>query len=220
VKNFIRTIRRYVSPCALILVTINVAVFLIGIIVEETQGTDVFTVYGALSWLAVFEDGEYYRLITYAFLHGSMSHLINNMLVLVFLGSALESLLGKTKFVINYFCSALIAGLVSISYNRMCYNGAFGGFGAESLFVFSVGASGAVFGIIGAMLFIAVKNRGQIAGISTGQLMMYIVFSVYAGVTSGGIDNAAHIGGLIFGFISGLLLYTRSKPARTDYWGG
>ena len=79
----------------------------------------------------------------------------------------------------------------------------------------AVSASGAVFGTVGALLWMILANRGRIAEISAGRMVMFILFSFYAGFTATGIDNAAHVGGLIFGFVSAMILYRR----RTGYEG-
>ena len=75
----------------------------------------------------------------------------------------------------------------------------------------SAGASGAIFGIIGALLYVAIRNRGRIGDISGRGLVFMIVLTLYYGFTSGGVDNMAHIGGLLAGFLSGVLLYRKRK---------
>ena len=75
----------------------------------------------------------------------------------------------------------------------------------------SAGASGAIFGIIGALLYVVIRNRGRIGDISGRGLVFMIVLTLYYGFTSGGVDNMAHIGGLLAGFLSGVLLYRKRK---------
>ena len=78
----------------------------------------------------------------------------------------------------------------------------------------SAGASGAVFGIIGALLYVAIRNRGKIGTVTGRGLVLMVVLSLYYGFTSGGVDNLAHIGGLAAGFILGVLLYWKRKRKR------
>lgn len=78
-------------------------------------------------------------------------------------------------------------------------------------YIVSAGASGAVFGVVGALLVIVVRNRGRLEDLSTRQLGLFIAFSIYHGVTSAGIDNIAHVAGLIIGIFLGILLYRRRR---------
>ena len=100
-----------------------------------------------------------------------------------------------------------MAALVSVYYNRWLYFKAV----AEKTMVFSVGASGAIFGVVGALLWLAIANRGHIEGVSTRRMILFILLSVYEGFASSGIDNAAHLGGLLFGVLSAMILYDKRK---------
>lgn len=85
-------------------------------------------------------------------------------------------------------------------------------------YAISAGASGAIFGIIGALLYIAIRNHGRIGEISGRGLIFMIVISLYYGFSSGGVDNMAHIGGLLTGFVSGVLLYwKRNRKSRAGF---
>ena len=78
-------------------------------------------------------------------------------------------------------------------------------------FAVSAGASGAIFGIIGALLYIAIRNRGRIGNVTGRGLIFMIVLSLYYGFTSSGVDNFAHIGGLLSGFILSILVYRKPE---------
>ena len=78
----------------------------------------------------------------------------------------------------------------------------------------SAGASGAVFGIIGALLYVAIRNRGHIGTVSGRGLLFMVILSLYYGFTSSGVDNLAHIGGLAAGFVLGVLLYWKRHSKR------
>ena len=79
----------------------------------------------------------------------------------------------------------------------------------------SAGASGAVFAVIGALIYVVIVNRGRIENFTTRQLILMAGLSLYFGVTSTGVDNAAHFGGFLCGFLLGLLLYR--KPVRKSF---
>ena len=153
---------------------------------------------GALYAPAVLQ-GEWYRLVTYQFLHGGIEHLINNMLILYFTGNALERYLGRIKFLILYFCSGILAGIGSIVYNSVC----------GKHFAVCIGASGAVFGVTGALLYLVLANRGNLQGLTKRQMLLFLGLSIYGGLVQQGVDNAAHLAGLAAGFLLAVLLYRR-----------
>ncbi len=152
--------------------------------------------HGTLVAAYVLENGEYYRLFTSFFLHFGFSHLLGNMLLLGYLGVRLERYVGHWRYLIIYLLSGLGGNVISLVYYTLTYP-----------YVNSAGASGAVFGIVGAMLWVVLRHRGRLAGLTSRQLMLMILFSIYNGLNSIGINNAAHISGLAIGFLSGLLLY-------------
>ena len=152
--------------------------------------------HGTLVAAYVLEYGEYYRLFTSLFLHFGFSHLLGNMLLLGYLGVRLEQYLGHWRYLTVYLLSGLGGNVVSLLYYTLTYP-----------YVNSAGASGAVFGIVGAMLWVVLRHRGRLAGLTSRQLMLMILFSLYSGLTSIGINNAAHVSGLAIGFLSGACLY-------------
>jgi len=134
------------------------------------------------------------------FLHFGADHLVNNMLVLYFIGDKLERIVGKVKYICIYFGSGLLAGIASLGYNMLKNNN-----------IVSAGASGAIFGVVGAMAFIVLINKGRIKDFSQGQMVLFILLSLYGGLTSQGIDNVAHIGGLLTGIIFAAVLYRKPR---------
>jgi len=146
-------------------------------------------------------DGEWYRLVTHLFLHGDIMHLGNNMLILFCLGNALEHYLGKFSYAGIYFFSGILAGLGSVVYNTDN--------------TVSVGASGAVFGVVGAMAWLVIRNKGRLPGFTGPRMLIFVLMSVYAGFADQGVDNAAHIAGLIAGFLLAILIY-RKPEAETE----
>lgn len=148
------------------------------------------------------KEGEWYRLVTYLFLHGDIWHLGNNMLILYCLGNALEHYVEKTAYVALYFFSGILAALGSVVYNTdspVC-----------------VGASGAVFGITGAMVWLVIRNKGRLPGFSGKRMAIFVVMSVYAGFVDQGVDNAAHMVGLVSGFLLAMLLYRKQSEPKTE----
>ena len=188
------------SPVTTAIVLINVAVFVIMSLLGDPSSSRFMISHGGNYWPAILEDHEYYRLLTCAFMHSSVMHIFNNMLVLAYIGSYLERVLGRIKYVIFYLALCLGSSAVSAAWNYHLGE-----------YAVSVGASGAIFGVVGAMLYIVLRNRGRLADLSAQRLCLFIAFSVYQGIASGGIDNAGHIGGLVLGFVLGALLYRRDR---------
>lgn len=191
-----------VSPCNTVLVIVNIAIFLLCEVFASTKDQYFLMTHGALSVAETFEQHEYYRFFTYMFLHSGIDHLFNNMLILWFLGDNLEKQMGHVKYLILYFASGILAGFASMSYNSII--------GRDIL---CVGASGAIFGVAGALALVVLVNRGRVENLTMRQMVLFIALSLYGGFTSQGVDNIAHVGGLLAGVLLGALLYRR-KAAR------
>lgn len=151
--------------------------------------------YGALFWPLVIQEHQYYRLFTSLFIHFNINHLVNNMVMLGILGQTLELERGKIRFILIYFISGLGGSTFSLYYNYMNQSN-----------VISGGASGAIFGLMGALLAFVLITRRPLGRLSKRGMIFCVVFSLYIGFTSSGVDNIAHIGGLIVGFLVGLLM--------------
>lgn len=186
------------APCTVLLVAANVIVFLVLSFQGMTENAGFMLQHGAMYVPYIIGKGEYYRLFTSMFLHFGYDHLINNMIALAAMGWNLELDIGKIKFLIVYFVSGLAGNILSAWWDIQ-----------TGSMVVSAGASGAIFGIIGALLYVAIRNRGRIGEISGRGLVAMVVLTLYYGFTSGGVDNMAHIGGLAAGFLSGVLLYRK-----------
>lgn len=205
-KSVKSIISQYITQWNTIIIIACILVYFIVNFISIEKGNNYLVLSGALYWPSIVRANEYHRLITYMFLHANTTHLANNMLVLFFLGDNLERAAGKWRFLIIYFGSGIIAGFVSMSYNMI-----------NNLNVISVGASGAIFGVVGAMANIVIRNRGRLENISTRQMVLFVVFSLYGGLTSQGVDNAAHIGGLISGFVLAAVFYRRPKKRQIKF---
>lgn len=188
------------APVNTALAVLNVVFF---ILTELNGGTD--SAANMVKWGAAYTPfilgrHEYWRLLTAAFLHFGLTHLSNNMLVLLVLGDNLETALGHVRYLIFYLACGIAGNAFSM---YMSLNGPDYAVGA--------GASGAIFGIIGGLLFAVIINRGRFGNLSTGRLLVMLGFSLYYGFTTTGVDNAAHIGGLIAGFFLCALMYRRPR---------
>lgn len=149
--------------------------------------------------------GQVWRLITHAFLHGSILHLLVNMYSLYIVGRQIETFLGKTKFIIVYFLSAICGGLFSALLNAPT--------------TVSVGASGAIFGLLGAMLYFGYHYRTYMGTVIKNQIIPIIVLNLIIGMSSG-IDNFAHIGGLIGGIFATMAVGVDGKSKTYEKING
>jgi rhomboid protease GluP len=160
--------------------------------------------WGANSAYEVVERGEWWRLLTAAFLHGGVVHLAMNMIGLLSAGVTVERLYGRVQYALIYLVAALVGSALSLH------------FSAER--VVSVGASGAVFGVAGALLVGLFSHRKELPrGMlrqTLGGLAFFILYSLLQGFARQGIDNAAHVGGLLAGGALAWWLPTRLDAHR------
>ncbi len=180
--------------CNILIIVVNLLIFLYTDFFAFLSGQDMVDA-GALGWYEVFRQGQWYRLFTSMFLHINIEHIFNNMLVLFFVGSGLEPEIGRLKYGILYLGSGLLAGCASMVYNMV-----------RNDYVVSVGASGAIFGTVGAMLFLVLSHRGKRGQYTVRQIAWMAFLSLYGGFASQGVDNMAHFGGFVAGFLLAMLL--------------
>lgn len=191
------------QKCTILLIAINVILFLLLSFSGMTEDAEYMLEHGAMYVPYMMGGNEYYRLFTSMFLHFGIDHLANNMVMLAAIGWNLEYEIGKIKFLIIYLVSGLAGNILSALGDIIIGE-----------YAVSAGASGAVFGIMGALLYVVIRNRGRIGTISGRGLVLMIILSLYYGFTSSGVDNLAHIGGLLSGFILGVLLYWKRHGKR------
>lgn len=194
-----------------ILIAWNVITFLYLEIAGSSQDVRFMVESGAVFAPAVIYEKEYYRLLTAVFMHFGIDHIINNMLVLFALGDNLERALGHVKYLILYLLCGVGSNLVSMLIS-----------GPASMVV-SAGASGAIFGVVGGLLIAVIRNKGRLEDLSIRQLAIMVALSLYLGFTESGVDNVAHVAGLMLGIILGIILYRKPKKdvdRRENYYEG
>ena len=189
------------------IIIINIIIFLLPDVFSFLTDKEWIYENGAVIPVLVVENGEYYRLITSVFLHFSIRHLLNNMFVLFILGDRLEQILGGVRYLLFYLLCGLGANIVSLIFDLKM----------GDWYTMSAGASGAIFGVVGGLMWIVFMNRGRLGDLSSGQLAVMAFFTLYLGFTSSGVDNAAHVGGLLVGILLGIPFYVWvSRKKYTD----
>ena len=184
------------SRVSLTIVVLNVAVFVLGVAVGEGGLQVRFgNIAGTPGQLGV-ADGEYYRLLTAAFLHGGIFHLLLNMFALAQLGPVLEAALGRLRFVALYLLSALGGSVLSYLLSSPLQLG--------------VGASGAIFGLFGAYYVVVRRLGGE-----TSSIVVLLAINLVITVTVPIIDWRAHLGGLVTGAVLAVAFaYAPRGPGR------
>ena len=142
--------------------------------------------------------GDYYRLVTSMFLHIGIWHLFVNMYSLYVLGKEVENTLGRRKYLIIYLLSGIAGSILSLAFNHN---------------IICAGASGAIFGIMGAILYFGYYYRAYLGSTIINSILPVIILNLIIGFLDTGIDNAAHIGGLVGGI---LLTMTLGIPDKSN----
>lgn len=187
------------APCTVVLIAVNTAVFLALSFIGMTEDAGFMLQHGAMYAPDILYNGKYYELFTSMFLHFGFQHLMSNMISLGVMGWQLESAIGRIRYLLIYLLSGIGGNLLSLAADIH---------GGE--YVVSAGASGAIFGIIGALLYIAIRNYGRVGSVSGRGIVFMIIITFYYGYSNTGVDNYAHIGGLISGFLLAVILYHKS----------
>ena len=152
------------------------------------------------------KSGEYYRLITCIFLHAGIIHIACNMYSLYVIGSQLESFFGKIRYLIIFLLSGICGSILSIAFNN---NDAI-----------SIGASGAIFGLLGAIVYFGYHYRVYLGNALKNQIIPIIILNLSIGFLTPGIDNFAHIGGLIGGIFTTMACGIPGKNDNQDRING
>ncbi len=151
------------------------------------------------------KNGQFYRLLTCSFLHIGLLHLLFNMYALLVIGSQIESFFGKVKYIIIYVISAICGSLLSLAFSPN---------------TISAGASGAIFGLLGSLLYFGYYYRAYLGNVIRSQILPIIILNLGLGFMMNGIDNAAHIGGLIGGIFTSMALGVSDKSKKQEQING
>lgn len=186
----------------ILLVAVNCILFLLAeIITGSTEDTKTLVIWGGALVSAV-RGGQYWRLATAMFMHSGIQHLLNNMLILYILGSVLENQLGRIRYTLLYLICGIAANWAAYRFYL-----------SRGQNVVSVGASGAIFAVMGALIWIILRNRGRVQNLTLRQMLIMLAFSLYFGFVGSNIANAAHLAGLVSGFALSVFLYRKPKTA-------
>lgn len=147
---------------------------------------------------------HFWVLLTSAFMHADVLHLACNMYSLYIIGTQVETVLGKVKYLIVYFVSAIVCALLS----GLLTGGV------------SIGASGAIFGLLGALLYFGYHYRLYLGNVITSQILPVILLNLFIGFALPGIDNFGHIGGLVGGVLSAMIVGVKEENDKSDRING
>jgi rhomboid protease GluP len=162
-----------------------------------TGGLDGWVTQAGANYGPAVAEGQYWRPVTAMFLHGGIVHLLLNGYALYQLGSLFEIWLGSLRLLVTFFLTGIAGSIASIVFTQGI----------------SVGASGAIFGLLGALIAFLLRRREMLtpgAKSLLSQLVGWAVINVFFGFSVPGIDNAAHLGGCAAGLLLGLIL--RERP--------
>ena len=184
---------------------------IVGYIFCTQMGEVVYTI-GSMNAEKILVAHEYYRFLTSVFLHADIEHLVSNMIFLFGLGQMVEQVTGHISFSIVYLLSGFGGSIFSILYAVL-----------TGKIYDAVGASGAIFGLVGALFILVVardlKRRshsqgtveildqrgrqipGSYESVSVGRIIFAVVYMIYSGSRAAGVDNAAHVGGFVCGIM-------------------
>jgi len=191
------TFKRKTPIITYILISLNVLCFFLPYLFNMYDSViNKYALYGP--FIRVYQ--EYYRIITCGFLHADIIHLGLNMYALYVIGSQIESYLGKWKYLIIYFFSLIVGSLMSITFSNYA----------------SIGASGAIFGLLGSLLAFGYYYRVYLGATLKTQIIPLIFINLLYGFIIPGIDSFAHIGGLIGGFLITMALGVKYKSGKLE----
>lgn len=182
------------------LIAINIFVYFLTLI----YGLNEVATLGGLNPVLV-RSGDIYRLLTATFIHSGALHLFLNMYALYIIGYQLESFYGNLKYLIIYLFSALMGSLLSMAFLGDAW---------------SIGASGAVFGLLGSLLYFGYHYRVYLGNTLKSQIIPIIIINLVLGFSIAGIDQFAHLGGLAGGLIMSMAMGLKYKTTKTEQVNG
>lgn len=154
---------------------------------------------------ALTKNGDYYRLLTSMFLHIGIMHLLCNMYSLYIIGKEVENVFGKWKYLVIYILSGIAGSILSLAFNHN---------------TICAGASGAIFGLLGALLYFGYYYRPYLGATLTRSIIPVIAINLIIGFLDSGIDNSAHIGGLVGGLLVAMAVGVPDKSNNNNKING
>lgn len=154
---------------------------------------------------ALTKNGDYYRLLTSMFLHIGIMHLLCNMYSLYIIGKEVENVFGKWKYLVIYILSGIAGSILSLAFNHN---------------TICAGASGAIFGLLGALLYFGYYYRPYLGATLTRTIIPVIAINLIIGFLDSGIDNSAHIGGLVGGLLVAMAVGVPDKSNNNNKING
>ena len=187
-----KNIRKSIPWVSIGIIVMNLIVGLLCIIFGDflTDALD-------LDPVAIFDRNQWWRIFTYMYVHGSVTHYLNNMIMLYVQGNILETPMGRIRYAVLYHIFGMLAGLGSLMFKVY-----------SSSTIPSVGASGAIMGLLGVVMYLSIRNIRSLktGGINRILLLLLCAFSsIYQGFIVPGVDNAAHIAGMLAGIFAGIV---------------
>lgn len=187
-----------------ILIFICIVMFLLMYILGNgSEDIRTLLLFGA-NYRPLIEAGQVWRLCTSIFLHIGIIHLIVNMYALFIIGRQLENFLGKWKYLVVFLGSGIVGSLLSIVVHSSV----------------SAGASGAIFGLLGSLLYFGYHYRLYLGSVLKTQVIPVILLNLMIGFLLPGIDNFAHIGGLVGGYLLTMIVGVPGKARKSDQING
>lgn len=187
-----------------VLIVVNIVVWLVLCTQGDTRNAQFMYEHGAMFPTDVLHGGGY-RLFSAMFLHFGAEHLISNMFMQYFLGNMLLHALSQWKFALIYLLAGIGGNVASL---LMMF--------VTDDFAVAAGASGAIYGIIGALLWVVLRSGGKFESISVPRMLLATAVYISYGFTTEGVDAWAHLGGLIVGFLAAIFLYRRKITVRME----
>ena len=188
------------------LIAINIILFFLTYFASGSNFNTKLVNMGGLTKGHVLINNEFWRLVTSMFLHGGLIHLLVNCYSLLIIGSQIESFYGKIKYFVIYLMSGIAGNLLSLLF-----------IGDN---IVSIGASGAIFGLLGSLLYFGYHFRVFLATVIRNQIIPIIILNLGIGFIFSGINNFAHIGGLIGGLLISMLVGIKYKSTTSDRVNG
>ncbi|MBR3042288.1 MAG: rhomboid family intramembrane serine protease [Eubacterium sp.] len=178
-----------------IILGLNILVFFIEVALHGEDDTKIILKMGGAYTPYILENGQWYRLVTSMFLHFGINHIVSNSIALVAMGQYVEAYFGRIRYIIIYLLSGICGNLLSMYMDLK-----------KGSFPVSVGASGAICGILGAMIIFAIDKRTR-KTFPIPRIIFALIMVLLPGFGDSSIDAYAHLGGVISGFIISFLMY-------------